>query len=232
MSVLTFGSIGPLGRGWYRKVPRVESRCPSSSKQWQELLGQHMRLFLDSNIMTYIALFEGYLCDGTKVEFDLAVGHWRYSGGNPPDLRMLHEIEALRILYLIDDQAHFDWLFSEMGLDEILRIRRETRRSAHYHLIDRLIEHRHDVYVEEGRNIGQEDRAELLSRFFPNIPVKMKNDALQYCEAELVESDYFLTNDRRFIKKARASTGDVQASKVSELPFVAKILEQSTVEGQ
>ena len=25
-----------------------------------------MRLFLDSNIMTYIAFFEGYLCEGTR----------------------------------------------------------------------------------------------------------------------------------------------------------------------
>jgi hypothetical protein len=58
----------------------------------------------------------------------------------------------------------------------------------------------------------------------------MKNDALQYCEAELVESDYFLTNDRRFINKARASTGTVEASKVSKLPFVSRILEQSPIE--
>src|SRR5215218_1631417 len=105
-----------------------------------------MRLFLDSNIMTYIAFFEGYLCEGTKVELDLAIEHWHCTGRHRPDLRMLHEVEALRILYLIDDQAHFDWLFSEMGIDEILKTRSESRRSAHYHLLDRLIEHRRDVY--------------------------------------------------------------------------------------
>jgi hypothetical protein len=191
-----------------------------------------MRLFLDSNIMTYIAFFEGYLCEGTRVELDSAIEHWHFTGRNHPDLRMLHEVEALRILYLIDDHAHFDWLFSETGINEIRKIRNESRKSAHYHLLDRLIEHRRDVYLEEGRNISQEDRAELLSRLFSNIPERMKDDALQYCEAELVESDYFLSNDQKFIKRARKSTGNVEASKVSELPFVARVLKRSTVEGE
>lgn len=187
-----------------------------------------MRLFLDSNIVTYVALFEGYLCEGTRAELGLAIGNYHRITNHKPDSNVLHEVEALRVLYLIDDQAHFDWLFSDVGLEEILRIRSETKRSSHYHLLDRLMEHRHDVYAEEGRNIRQEDRVELLSRFFPNIPEKMKNDALQYCEAELVEAYYFLTNDRRFTNKARASTANVQASKVSELPFVAEVLEQGT----
>ncbi len=187
-----------------------------------------MRLFLNSNVVTYIAFFEGYLCEGTEAEFDMAIEHWHQTVGKPPDLRLLHEVKALRILYLIEDQARFDWLFSEKGIDEIRRIRSEARKSAHYQLVDRLIEHRNDVYLEESRNISQGERTELLSCFFPHIPERMKDDALQYCEAELVESDYFLTNDRSFIKKARASTGNVQASKVSELPFVAKVLEQHT----
>ncbi len=191
-----------------------------------------MRLFLDSNTITYIAFFEGYLCEGTRPELDSAIRHWHGTGRNYPDLRMLHEVEALRILYHIDDQARFDWLFSEKGLDEIRKIRNESRRSAHYHLLDRLIEHRRDIYLEEGRDISQEDREELLSRLLPNLPENMKNDALQYCEAELVESDYFLTNDHRFINRARESTGNVEASKVSELPFVAKALRQSAVEGK
>ncbi len=188
-----------------------------------------MRLFLDSNIVTYITLFEGYLCEGTKVELDLAIRNYPRVTNQELDPNMLHEVEALRVLYLIDDQAHFDWLFSDIGLEEILRIRSDPKRSSHYHLLNRLIEHRHDVYDEEGRkNIRQEDRVELLSRFFPNIPYKMKNDALQYCEAELVGAYYFLTNDRKFTNKARASMGNVRASKVSELPFVAEVLEQGT----
>lgn len=191
-----------------------------------------MRLFLDSNMMTYIAFFESYLCEGTKVELELAIELWHCTGRNPPDSRMLHEVEALRFLYLIDEQANFDWLFSEMGIDEIRRIRSESRRSAHYHLLDRLIEHRSDIYLEEGRDISQEDHAELCSRLFPDIPTRMKNDALQYCEAELVESDYFLTNDHKFITQACKSMGTVEASKVSELPFVARALKQGTVEGE
>ena len=122
-----------------------------------------MRLFLDSNIMTYIAFFEGYLCEGTRAELDVAIEHWHRTGRQHPDLRLLQEVEALRILYLIDEQAQFDWLFSEVAIKEIRRIRSESRRSAHYHLLDRLIEHRHDIYLTEGRIVGQNLRAKLLS---------------------------------------------------------------------
>lgn len=183
-----------------------------------------MRLFLDSNIMTYVAFFEGYLCEGTTGEHDSAVEHWHRTARTRPGSRVLHEVEALRILYLLDDQAHFDWLFSDIGLDELQRIRGQSRRSAHHQLVDRLIEHRHDIYEEECRRTTQKDRSELVARLFPTISKKMKDDALQYCEAELVESDYFLTNDHRFIIKARESAAKVAASKVSELPFVARVL--------
>ncbi len=183
-----------------------------------------MRLFLDSNIMTYIAFFEGYLCEGTRVEHDSAVEHWHRTAGTRPGSQVLHEVEALRILYLLDDQARFDWLFSDIGLNEVQRIRGQSRRSAHHHLLDRLIEHRHDIYEEECRRTNQKGRAELAARHFPTISTRMKDDALQYCEAELVEADYFLTNDHRFINHARESAANVAASKVSELPFVARVL--------
>ena len=188
-----------------------------------------MRLFLDSKIITYIALFEDYLCESTSADLDLAVDHWHYTARKHPDLRMLHEVGALRILWLMEEQAHFDWLFSEMAMDEILRIRSGARSKCHFYLLDRLIEHRNDLFFEEGRNIGQQDREEHLSRLFPHIPARMENVALQYCEAELVGADYFLTNDLEFIAWARASSGNVEASRIRELPFVARVLEQSTV---
>jgi hypothetical protein len=187
-------------------------------------VGKGIRFFLDSNIMTYVAFFEGYLCEGTRVEHDSAVEHWYRTSRTRPGSQVLHEVKALRILYLLDDQAHFDWLFSDTGLDELRRIRNQSRRSAHHHLVDRLIEHRHDIYEEECRRTNQKVRAELAARLFPPIPKGMMDDALQYCEAELVESDYFLTNDHRFINQARKSAANVAASKVSELPFVARVL--------
>jgi hypothetical protein len=75
-----------------------------------------MRLFLDSNIMTYIVFLEGYLCEGKRTDLDSAIEHWRSIGRDRPEPSMIREVEALRILYLIDDQAHFDWLFSNTGL--------------------------------------------------------------------------------------------------------------------
>jgi hypothetical protein len=184
-----------------------------------------MRFFLDSNIMTYIAFFEGYLCEGNRTELDSAIEHWHSTGRKPPDPRVIREVEALRALYLIDYQAHFDWLFSDIGMEEIRKIRSEARRGPHYNLLCRLFEHRRDVFAEEGRDICQEECSALLSRFFPRLPDSMKSDALQYCEAELVESDYFLTNDLRFITRTRTSTANVRATSVSKLPFVASVLE-------
>ena len=108
-----------------------------------------MRLFLDSNIMTYLALFEGYLCEGTRTELDRATEDWHRTIGQGPDSHLLYEVEALRILYLIEEQSHFDWLFSEVGMDEIRSIRSEARKSSHYDLLDRLIEHRRDVYLKK-----------------------------------------------------------------------------------
>jgi len=183
-----------------------------------------MRLFFDANELTYIAFFEGYLCEGTGGEFDAEMQAWADLQRAPPSADVLREVEALRMLYLIDDQAHFDWLCSDIAIDEVLRIRSERKRSCHYGLLDRLIEHRHDVYTEEGRKFTTHERECLLSRLFPNISDSMKNDAGQYCEALLVEADFFLTNDAKFIKAAGTVNPGVTAMRVRELPFIAKLL--------
>jgi hypothetical protein len=105
-----------------------------------------------------------------------------------------------------------------------MKIRSAAKRHIHFHLLERLIEHRHDVYAEEERVITPEDLEARLTTLFPDLPEKMEADALQYCEAHLVESDYFLTNDSRFIKVAATTNADVIALRVSELPFVIKFL--------
>ena len=88
-----------------------------------------MRLFLDSNIVTYIAFFEGYLAEGPK-ELPDELGLWRREQGVEPDEALLEQVHALRALYLIDDQARFDWLFSEISLHEIEAIRNVLKRST------------------------------------------------------------------------------------------------------
>lgn len=189
-----------------------------------------VRLFLDSNMMTYIALFEGYLCEGGTEELDSAIEFWQLAQGAAPDQRVLEEAEALRVLYIVDDQAHFDWLFSDVGLDEVMRIRNELRRGSHYHLLNRLIEQRREVYAEEGRHFSGADIARLRHQLFPNIPQRMENDSLQFCEAELVESDYFLTDDLDFVTMAGRTPVRVTATTVRQLPFVARVLDQHTSE--
>jgi hypothetical protein len=177
-----------------------------------------MRLFFDTNVLTYIAFFEGYLCEGTEGELESCLISWQElqlgQREEPFTLEgnLKKEIEALRTLYVIDDYAHFDWLFSDIALQEILSIRHEWKRSQHYNLLDRLIEHRNDVYEMEGRSVRVSERNYLLSAFFINLPKKMENDALQFCEAVLVEADYFVTNDERFIRASASADLDIARS--------------------
>ena len=184
-----------------------------------------MRLFLDTNVMTYIAVFEGYLVEGTPEERLEAANLWRTVQGNEPDDRMLHEIEALRVLYLVDEAARFDWLFSDLALAEIHRIENSVKRGLHRRLIRRLVEHRSDVYSEA--DFPPADRESLQARvrtLFPDLPPKMMSDAQQFCEAELVDAYYFVTNDLPFIRVARASDAAIEALRPSDLPFVASQL--------
>lgn len=181
-----------------------------------------MRLFLDANVMTYIAAFEGYLVEGTPEERLEATNLWTEIQGHEPDAALRREVEALRILFRIDDGAHFDWLFSDLALTEIERIANARKRVMHYGLVRRLLEHRSDVYSESG--LAALDRHAVHERavaLFPNLPPRGMNDARQFCEAEFVDAYYFVTHDLPFIRAARAVAARVEAVRPSDLPFVA-----------
>ena len=147
-----------------------------------------MRLFFDANELTYIALFESYLCEGTKGEFDASVQTWTALQSTAPTANVIREVEALRVLYLVDERAHFDWLCSDIAIDEVLKIRSKFKRECHYDLLDRLIEHRNDVYREEGRRFTVHERRDIMSHLFPKVSDRMRNDVEQYCEAILVKA--------------------------------------------
>ena len=51
----------------------------------------------------------------------------------------------------------------------------------------------------------------------------MESDALQFCEAELLDAYFFITNDRDFARLA-AGKSDLGCCAPSELPFVAEHL--------
>lgn len=190
-----------------------------------------MRLFLDTNILTYIAVFEEFLCDGTQVALDSTINMWAYLQGCSPDENLLQEIKALHILYLLDEQAHFDWLFSDVAVEEVLKIRDAMKRETHYDLLDRLIEHRNDIYGITGSHFELNERNKLFANLFPALPKKMHNDALQYCEAILVGAYYFVTNDSNFIKASMLTRSGVIATKTSQLPFVSEVLAEITTNG-
>lgn len=181
-----------------------------------------MRLFFDANTLTYIAMFEGYLVEGTREEFQDGITFYEQINRAAPGEQVLNEINALRALYRIDDHARFDWLCSDVAVAEIEEIANQRKRSAHRGIIESIIEHRRDVYESEGRIVSVLERADLAQRLFPDLPSRMQNDALQFCEAELVDADFFVTNDRRFIRKARLTRTRVQAYQASALPFIGE----------
>jgi hypothetical protein len=184
-----------------------------------------MRLFFDSNMLTYIAFFEGYLAEGAR-ELPAEMRFWALHQGAPLSDQLLREVFALRALYLADDQAHFDFLFSDIALDEIQAIRDATRRRAHHGLLDRLIEHRADVYEEEGRANTAQEREARFATWQPQLPARMWNDARQLAEATIVGAYYFLTNDGDLITRAAGLQSETVATRPSELRFLRAALDE------
>jgi len=178
-----------------------------------------MRLFFDSNMLTYIALFEGFLIEG-DVELPSEVAFWTEVQRQPPDDNVMREVHALRALYAVDEQARFDFLYSDLGFEEILVIQDARKRAAHGGLLGRIIEHRRDVYSEEGRRDVAAQREAMFAPWSAQLPNRMHTDGRQYAESEVVESDYFLTNDGGFITRAERLGVRVLACRPSDLPFL------------
>lgn len=81
-----------------------------------------MRLFLDANMITYIAVFEAFMIEGSPEELEAGLVRWERLQGDALGAALVDEIAALRVLYRIDDHAHFDWICSDVGIAEIERI--------------------------------------------------------------------------------------------------------------
>lgn len=178
-----------------------------------------MRLFFDSNILTYIAFFEGFMVEGDG-ELSGAVASWTALQPHAPDENVIREARALRALYVVDDRARFDFLLSDLGLTEVLAIRNEAKRAVHYDLLDRMIEHRNDIYAEEMRADLPVQREALFAGWAAMLPAAMHKDGRQYAESSVVESIYFLTNDMEFIKRTSRLDSAVTACRPSDLPFL------------
>jgi hypothetical protein len=189
-----------------------------------------VRLFLDSNVLTYIAFFEGYLIEGQR-ELPGDERFWTQHQGGPLGAQRRREVYALRALYVLDDQAHFDFLFSDIALNEIKAIRDVTRRRSHDGLLDRLIEHRADVYEDEQRTGIAADRETRFSAWQPQLPARMWNDARQLAEATVVGAHYFLTNDSDLITRAARLQLETMATRPSDLPFLRASLDEIARDG-
>ena len=179
-----------------------------------------MRFFLDSNIITYIAYFEPFFVEGEGAELEQCVQRWTREQSTSPDPSLGREIEALGILYAVDNQAHFDWLCSNEAVTEIEQIRHVQKREEHYGLLSRMLEHRADVYAEARECLAEEEVATRIGTLLPHVPARMQIDAQQFAEADIMDAQYFLTNDRPFIRATKECGSSVIASRPSDLPFV------------
>ncbi|KPL80016.1 hypothetical protein [Herpetosiphon geysericola] len=188
-----------------------------------------MRLFFDSNILTYIAIFENFFNERTESSWEEANMVWTQLQGNTLDVNLEREIQALLLIYLIDDKAHFDWLCSDIAIGEISRISDVTKRYWHSDLIGRLMEHRQNVYEEEERVLDNDERDNIYNALLADLPKRMHDDGRQFCEALVVDADYFITNDTEFIKKIKDYDVAQIAIKASDIPFVRLALENGSV---
>lgn len=182
-----------------------------------------MRLFLDTNVVTCMAVFEPFLIEGPS-ELPACAANWAALQREPLEGALQREVEALRVLYLLDEQCHFEWLCSDVAVAEIRRIRDVRKLSSHRALLARLLEHRDDVYGASGTILKSGAVEHRCLELFPNLKSKQTSDAHQFCEAELLDADYFLTSDVRFIRLARRTPPHVCAlvsCRPSELPFVS-----------
>ena len=175
-----------------------------------------MRLFFDSCVITYICLFESYLISGNSIDFRYDKDFYKIICGSYPSCDLVKDVVLLRRLYQMDDLAHFDWLFSEIALEEIARIKIEHKREQHIDLVDRLLEHWQIVIEEQALSFSGK-----LNSIFSGFPSQMHNDCLQCSEAIEFNSDYFITGDKKFIKKCRA-INEIKVLRPREIPFLKK----------
>ncbi len=188
-----------------------------------------MRLFFDSNVITLICYFEGYIIEGTDEEkseclrfYSLLKKHDLTNARNIDEENnnkaILDAIEAIKYLYQIDEQAHFDWLCSDVAVNEIMEIKgtieKEIIRENHYDFLERIIEQRNIIIDEQGLEFSGK-----MNQVFSSFSEKDYNDCIQCSEAIEYESDYFITFDKKFISKCKDING-ITVTNIIELPFL------------
>ncbi|MBC8213029.1 MAG: type II toxin-antitoxin system VapC family toxin [Candidatus Marinimicrobia bacterium] len=176
-----------------------------------------MRFFFDSNIVTYISYFEGFLTADEKgkdeeyIECEHFYEEVTQQKISKEDEKM---IKSLRKLYLADEWSHFDWLLSDTAIEEILSIRCDKKRRNHYDFLDRIIEHRNIVLEEQSLSFSGK-----LNPIFSKFSKKDFNDCIQCSEAIEYESDCFITNDKRFIRKCERIDMNIFVTRIQDVPI-------------
>ena len=145
-----------------------------------------MKIFLDTNIVIYLARYNGYVMVG---EPDQLLEH--------EDEGWQAEVSALKQLFDVHEVAGFRFattptIIEEMTHNPSPRWERE--------FLELLVEHTRDCIAEEEIQFTEELVQEVMRSLSPTFG-KITNDCLALAEAIVLECDVFLTNDAKLARR-------------------------------
>lgn len=144
-----------------------------------------MKLFIDSNLVTYWSRYDGYIMAGEQDD-DLPTEHECWQA----------EVHALKTLLDWHDVAGFRFAVSPTVVSEMAR---SPHAGDERTLLSMLIEHTLDCIEEEGTGFTPEAVDAVVESLRPAF-ASVTNDCRAVAEAIVLECDAFLTNDRKLAR--------------------------------
>ncbi len=154
------------------------------------------RVFLDTNVVNFILDHGGSIFDGESPEEHLSE-------------RDLADLEALHLVFLTGERAHWELAVSPLTYQEISQTQSPVRRASLESWFREVWVHWRECFAEDG-TLSDEYAEELAARVVDSTLLQAfpdKADRRLICHAIAYECDTFCTRDNKTIlKKARLVT--------------------------